>query len=283
MTPSEPPHRDTRPGESDRLDDFPHGGPDPSGNGQDWPTDDWPPVWTVTWVDDTGSTNADLAAAAKSGAPAGTVLVADFQTAGRGRLDRTWTAPPGSSLLCSLLLRPDLRLNQLHRCTQAVALAAADACGQIAGVTVDLKWPNDLLVDGKKLAGVLAESVLSADRVDAVIVGIGINVNWPHELPLELAHATSLSHHRPIDADPIDRAVLLDALLATMINPAADVLGERFRARLATLGQRVTVETAQGAIEGVAIDVKSTGELVVDTETGTRVFAVGDVVHLRPA
>jgi BirA family transcriptional regulator, biotin operon repressor / biotin---[acetyl-CoA-carboxylase] ligase len=221
--------------------------------------------------------------AARDGAPEGTVVVADFQSAGRGRLDRTWIAPPEASLLCSILLRPDLRLGQLHRCTQVIALAAAAACEQIAGVRPELKWPNDLLVGDRKLAGVLAESVLTGTRVDAVIVGIGLNVNWPTELPDELAQATALSHHRPSSAPAINRRTLLDALLANITNPAADSLTEQFRSRLATVGQKVRVEVADGFVEGMAVDVLASGELVVDTEGGRRTFAVGDVVHLRRA
>jgi BirA family transcriptional regulator, biotin operon repressor / biotin---[acetyl-CoA-carboxylase] ligase len=243
----------------------------------------WPPVWDVSWVAETGSTNADLVAAARAGAPEGTVLVADFQAAGRGRLDRTWTAPPEASLLCSILLRPDLRPGQLHRCTQTVALAAAMACERIAGIVPQLKWPNDLLINGRKLAGVLAESVLVGARIEAVIVGIGLNVNWPAKLPDELSHATALSHHCEPGHLPIDRRSVLNELLAAMVNPAADALYELYRGRLATLGQQVRVELPDSCIEGVAVDVLASGELVIETPDGRRVFNVGDVVHLRPS
>src|SRR4051812_27340870 len=109
-----------------------------------------------------------------AGAPEGLAAVADHQTAGRGRLGRAWVAPPGASLLLSVLFRPDLAPERLHLTTAAVALAAAEACEAVAGVLPVLKWPNDLLVGDRKLAGVLAES-----RLPAVVVGIGLNVNWP--------------------------------------------------------------------------------------------------------
>ena len=113
-------------------------------------------IWQIQIVDETGSTNTDLLSAAASGAPDRSVLMARHQTAGRGRLDRTWIAPPGSNLLVSLLFRkvPE----QPHELTRRVALAAAAACRAIAGVTPTLKWPNDLLLDGRKLAGVLAQA-----------------------------------------------------------------------------------------------------------------------------
>ena len=112
--------------------------------------------WSISYIDETGSTNADLLDAAALGAPDGTVLVAAHQRAGRGRLDRRWDAPPGSNLLCSILF---LQLpERLHELTWAVAVAAARACETVAGVRPDLKWPNDLLVDGRKLAGILAQT-----------------------------------------------------------------------------------------------------------------------------
>ena len=134
---------------------------------------DWPHGWHVRVVDETGSTNADLLAAAASGAPHRSVLAARHQTAGRGRLDRRWEAHAGANLLVSLLFTevPD----HAHELTQRVALAAADAAATLAGADVRLKWPNDLLLDGRKLAGVLAQSTF-VDGRRVVVVGIGVNV-----------------------------------------------------------------------------------------------------------
>jgi hypothetical protein len=139
-----------------------------------WPGD-WPARWHVRVIDETGSTNADLLAAAAAGAPNRSVLAARHQTAGRGRLDRRWEAPPGANLLVSLLFSevPEFP----HELTQRVALAARAAARSIAGVDARLKWPNDLLVGDQKLAGVLAQGAITGDR-RVVVVGIGINVGW---------------------------------------------------------------------------------------------------------
>ncbi len=133
----------------------------------------------IRWFDEIDSTNTYLREQARQGAPDGLVAVADHQTAGRGRLDRRWESPPGANLLASVLLRPGCDPDDLHLCTGAVALAAADACAEVAGVEPALKWPNDLLVGGAKLAGVLAEAEFAGGALAAVVVGIGLNVAWP--------------------------------------------------------------------------------------------------------
>jgi BirA family biotin operon repressor/biotin-[acetyl-CoA-carboxylase] ligase len=235
----------------------------------------------VTRVATTGSTNADLARMASEGAPFGSVLVADHQSAGKGRLGRTWDAPPGASLLVSILLAPGLGGGVLHRLTQATGVAAVDACEATAGVRPELKWPNDLLVGGRKLAGILAETVIQRGQVVGVVVGIGVNVNWPAELPAELAGVmTALNHEAGRD---VDRDALLDALLAGLAATDWDALADAYRARLGTLGQRVRVDLGTVDVVGTAVDVTDAGELVVEADGGSRhVVSAGDVVHLRP-
>lgn len=242
----------------------------------------------MTWVEETGSTNADLVAAARGGAAAGTVLVADHQTAGRGRLGRTWQAPPGSALLCSVLLRPEPGCI-LHGAVWAVALAARQAAGEVAGVEPDLKWPNDLLSGGRKLAGVLAEGVAAPDepsRLAAAVVGIGLNVGWPRPPPEIAAGAVTLEE---LAGRPVDREALLRALLGALApllelwTGAPDQLRERYRSSLTTLGQRVRVTLADRDVEGEAIDVTAEGALVVRVGEDELVVSAGDVVHLRPA
>ena len=122
----------------------------------------WGDQWQVRWFEEIDSTNTYLRGEAADGAPEGLVAVADHQTAGRGRLDRRWESPPGANLLASVLLRPDCNPDDLHLCTGALGLAAVDACAEVAGVEAQLKWPNDLLVGGAKLAGILAEADFSA-------------------------------------------------------------------------------------------------------------------------
>ena len=234
----------------------------------------------MEWVAETGSTNADLLEAARAGASAGTVLVADHQTAGRGRLGRQWHAPAGSSLLASILFRLPSGA-ALHHYTQAVGLAAVEACRSVAAVTPVLKWPNDLLVSDRKLAGVLAESARTrSDRI-AVVVGIGLNVNWPAELPAELARTmTALNHEAGHD---LDRQAVLDALLDALDALDWTALAPRYRSALGTLGRRVRVEQPSGSIEGVAVDLTPEGHLIVATSAGDVAVSAGDVMHLRDA
>lgn len=231
------------------------------------------PVWRVEHVDATGSTNADLLAEARAGAPAGLVRVAAFQAAGRGRMGRVWEASPGDCLLVSVLLRPDDRASELHRLTQAVALAAADACALVGGFRPDLKWPNDLLVDERKLAGILAESLVEGRTVSAVVVGMGLNVRAAP--PGAISAAEAAGH-------AVERLALLDAFLGALSGLDPIVVTTRYRSELATLGRWVRVDRQGGVVEGRAVDVATDGRLVVEGSDGTRTeIAAGDVVHLR--
>lgn len=248
-------------------------------------TGPWPPGWTVHHVIETGSTNRDLLDRLDllDGAvapPERTVLVADHQTAGRGRLDRRWDAPPGDNLLASVLLHAHGRdPGELPR---RVALAAVDACaeawrhslggskGEDEGEGADVvrvKWPNDLHLGGRKLAGVLAEGHPSG----AVVVGIGINVAWCPTGAARLGSQTS-------------RPALLSRLLAAYDalpeSPAA--VAARYRSASATIGRRVLVERMGDDLTGTATDVADDGRLVVIDDSGSRhEVAVGDVIHLH--
>jgi BirA family transcriptional regulator, biotin operon repressor / biotin---[acetyl-CoA-carboxylase] ligase len=191
--------------------------------------------------------------------------VADFQTAGRGRLDRTWEAPAEANLLMSVLFRRELL--PLHCLTQRISLAAIAACEQVAQVSPELKWPNDLLLDGRKLAGVLAQAGGTAGRVEFVVVGIGINVGWAPEGAARLPRGT--------------RDDVLDALLTALYELPADAT-VAYRARLATLGQMVRVDLPTETLTGRAVDIADDGSLIIDTADGSRAVSVGDVTHLRP-
>lgn len=254
---------------------------------------------TVLGVAETGSTNADLLARARVGEPDGTVLVADHQTAGRGRLGRTWEAPPGSSLLVSLLVRPGPPAGQAHLLTVALGLAALDALEEVAGLRAWLKWPNDLVVPDdrggadRKLGGILAESVVEGGRTVAVVAGIGINLTWPEPLPAELADVAVAANH--LVGHPVDREDVLVALLRAFGRGLADLarpdgapqLRARYRQRCRTLGRAVRVELADGSFVGTARDVADDGNLLVDVDVDgaavTRRVSAGDVVHLRSA
>jgi BirA family biotin operon repressor/biotin-[acetyl-CoA-carboxylase] ligase len=242
----------------------------------------------VDWVAETGSTNRDLLAQAAAGAPEGLVAVTDHQTAGRGTRGRGWFDPPGGSLLVSVLLRPALAPAKLHLLTMAFALAAAEACGQVAGVDVGLKWPNDLYVGERKLAGVLAESQMTGMSIDAVVIGMGMNVNWPPEVPADLAEVTvSLNHVAGAEVDRVDLLVALLRRFDAVYGALSDEAGRtdlllRYRRRSVTLGRDVRVELAAGTVLGTAEDVTDEGHLVVDVDGEPVVFSSGDVIHLRP-
>jgi len=240
--------------------------------------------WDVHYVDQTGSTNADLLDLARAGARVGTVVRAGHQTAGRGRLGRTWHAPPGTSLLASILLEAE----PFPFVTVArVALAASDACRDIAGVDTSLKWPNDLLIGDRKLAGLLAE----ADGAgSSLVVGIGCNVNWPpphgsgqgEPWPEDLGDGVAALFH--VAAAVPSPAALLDGLLERLdgwLAHTSDEVLVAYRRRCATLGRAVRVILADGAFEGVASGITASGELEVAFGSATRLVRAGDVVHVR--
>jgi BirA family biotin operon repressor/biotin-[acetyl-CoA-carboxylase] ligase len=222
--------------------------------------------WHVFEVDEIDSTNTVLAAAGDAVADR-TVLAARHQTAGRGRLGRRWDAPPGANLLVSLLVR-DVG-DDPHQLTRALGIAAVDACRDVAAVSVQLKWPNDLVLGDAKLAGMLAE------RTDTgTVVGLGLNVAW--------APPGAALLGRSVAVDDVLRAVLVafGGLLADL--PGADLAG-RYRSRSATIGRIVRVELPDRHLVGRAVDVADDGRLVVLDDCGiTHRLSVGDVVHLRP-
>jgi BirA family transcriptional regulator, biotin operon repressor / biotin---[acetyl-CoA-carboxylase] ligase len=223
----------------------------------------WPPGWSVWHLVETGSTNSDLLGEADR-LPDRTVLVADHQTAGRGRLDRRWDAPPGANLLVSILFRdvPDVP-NELTRRLGLAVVRAVDALG-VGGA--GLKWPNDVLLDGAKLAGILAQR--HADG--AVVVGVGLNVGWAPVGAARLGGGRTPAH-------------VLRAVLTAYDELPADIADE-YRSRLVTLGMRVRVERPTDVLVGTAIDVEPDGRLVLLDECAvTHRVDVGDVVHLRPA
>ena len=245
-------------------------------------------------VDATGSTNADLAEAARSGAPGGTVLVADHQTAGRGRLGRSWTAPPGSGFALSVLLRPEVPLERWTWLPLLAGLAVSDALRQQTGLPAEVKWPNDVLVLGRKLCGVLAERV-ETDSGPAVVLGMGVNVSLGEdELPVPTATSVVLARAElgvagvPVARTPLVSSVLrcLERDLQRWEDVAAaddpDAVALAYRERCSTLGRQVRISLSDGTVvEGLARDVDGSGRLVLETADGSRTFGAGDVVHLR--
>lgn len=230
------------------------------------------------------STNTWVMEQARAGAAEGLVAVAAEQTAGRGRLGRSWIAPPGSSLLMSVLLRPtSLPADKLHLATAAVAMAGADAVALIAEITPSLKWPNDLLIGERKLAGVLTEvDGPGPDAAWAVVVGIGINCTWPTDLPPEISDRAIAANH--VTGRPVHTEDVLDALLENLdarLEEGWDAVARDYRVRCSTVGREVRVEVADGDFTGMAAEVEDDGALLVITDAGPRRVVAGDVVHLR--
>jgi BirA family biotin operon repressor/biotin-[acetyl-CoA-carboxylase] ligase len=237
--------------------------------------------WRIHHFAELDSTNRFLLEEARGGATDGLVAVADVQTAGRGRLDRRWEAPAGSSMLVSVLLRSPVDDDGAHagRAVMAAGVALTRAVAQVADVAAELKWPNDLVVGDRKLAGLLAER-----EGDALVVGAGANVNWESFPPDLAASATAcnLEAGRTVDGDALLLAYLAD-LERGLADPAAVL--DSYRVRLATLGRRVRVELPGGvSLEGAATAVADDGALVVLDDVGTEhIVTAADVVHLRPA
>jgi BirA family transcriptional regulator, biotin operon repressor / biotin---[acetyl-CoA-carboxylase] ligase len=235
-------------------------------------------------VPEIGSTNAALLAAAADDAPEGTVLVAEHQVTGRGRLDRVWTSPPGAGITVSLLLRPDVPGARRGWLPLLTGVALAEAVGEVPGVRASLKWPNDLLAaDGAKLAGILAEV-----GSGAVVLGVGLNVSTrADELP-ETGTSLALAAGRPVDR----AAVLLQFLRGferrylawaqTLGDPVSSGLARDYLAWCSTVGSAVVVTLPDGStLAGVAESVDWDGRLVVRTAEGVVELASGDVRHLR--
>jgi BirA family biotin operon repressor/biotin-[acetyl-CoA-carboxylase] ligase len=241
----------------------------------------------LVYFDEIGSTNDWGRKLAQSGAQDGTVVFANHQTAGRGRLDRRWEAPAGSSLLLSVIFRPDLAAHQAQRLTMISGLAVADAVEAETGLPVKLKWPNDIVVQGGKAGGILTEVGLSGQRIDYAVVGIGLNVNLDSEQlpPRPLVPATSLSQSL---GHAVERLSLLRALLRAidaryLALQSGRSPHEEWAARLTTLGQPVIVSSADTSVEGVAEAVDDDGALLVRLADGRleTVFA-GDVTLRVP-
>jgi len=236
----------------------------------------------IEYHDAIPSTNARARELADEGAT-DVVVLADEQTGGRGRLDRTWHSPSGGVWL-SVLFRPDVPMAATPVFTLAAAVAVTRAARE-AGVEAVIKWPNDVLVevDGeeRKLVGVLTEMEGEADRVSWVVVGIGINANVDAEtLPSE-ADATSLSAVR---GEPVDRRRFTQRVLETFDTVGTDpeAILEEWREYASTLGREVRIDTPDGEVVGEAVDIEYPGSLVVDTGDERVTVAAGDCDHLRP-
>ncbi len=226
----------------------------------------------------TRSTQLTAGELARAGYPEWTLVAAGHQTEGRGRTGREWLDAPGEALMFSLVLRPDLPPSRAGLLTLLAGWAVAAACGRAAGVDATCKWPNDVLVRGAKVAGVLAESRVEGPRLAHVVLGVGVNLG---AAPPGVPGAGALG--------PVEPAELLAGILATFASryaPPEPSFGERvlaaYREVCATLGRRVRATTIAGAVvEGMAVDLDAGGGLVVETAAGRETVRFGEVEHLR--
>ena len=233
----------------------------------------------------TGSTNADALGLAESGAPEWTVVAAGHQTSGRGRMGRGWAGAAGKSLLFSVVLRPATPAGEVPVLSLLAAERLAAACHDVTDAEVGCKWPNDLVVGERKLAGILPEAAVSDGSVRHLVIGIGLNVSMEAgDFPQDVRPvATSLA--REAGGAP-DHRVLLERFLSLFRRaypPAgARVAIEAYESRCVTLGRRVRATAAGGrTVEGTASALDRDGGLVVETSRGPRVVSFGEVVHLR--
>ncbi|MBI4240706.1 MAG: biotin--[acetyl-CoA-carboxylase] ligase [Candidatus Rokubacteria bacterium] len=218
----------------------------------------------------TGSTQDEIRRLAEAGAPEGTLVVADHQTRGRGRQGRAWLDEPGSSLLLSLLLRPEIPAGTAPQLSLLAAVASADALTGATALPVGIRWPNDLEVRARKVGGILAEASATGEQVSHVVVGIGINVNQTR-FPAALARpATSLALEvgRPLDREPLLEALVasLDRWYTRYVREGFAPVREGWCQASVTLGQPVD----GGGVTGTAEDLDVDGALLVRTAAGAR-------------
>jgi BirA family biotin operon repressor/biotin-[acetyl-CoA-carboxylase] ligase len=238
------------------------------------------------FVEITDSTNSDLLAMAAAGAPEWTVLVAGQQEGGRGRLGRTWVSKPGASLLVSVLLRPEVPPDEAVLLTLAAGVAMAEAVRRVTGVQATCKWPNDVMVGDRKLAGILTEASVVEGRIEHAVVGVGVNV-WQQrgDFPEDLqSTATSVV----LEGGKPDMSGLLQDFLSelfTRYGGSGSGLPNRvlpaYRELCSTIGRQVRAAVSSGdVVEGHATGVGPNGELQLETSTGGQSVSFGEVVHL---
>lgn len=240
------------------------------------------------WFPEVGSTNDVAKQLAEEGAAHGEVVVAEAQSAGRGRRGRSWASPACRNVYLSAILRPELAPARAPELTLLASVAVCQTVRQ-AGVAASIKWPNDVLVNGKKVAGVLTELAADPDQIQWVVVGIGINVNVrPDELPDEVRPvATSLAVER---GQPVPRALFTVALLGTLEEwldrhaaEGFEPVRQAWRSMSDTLGREVRVHLGDRVLEGVAEDIDAAGALLVRAGAGVERVLSGDVELLRSA
>jgi BirA family biotin operon repressor/biotin-[acetyl-CoA-carboxylase] ligase len=245
-------------------------------------------VLTFHYFQEIDSTNAHARELAERGAGEGAIVVAESQTQGRGRLGRRWESPPCGNLYVSMVLRPNLAPRNAPQITLTAAVALVETVNRFLPVRASIKWPNDILVENRKLAGILTEAACRAERIDYVVLGIGLNVNGRvAAMPEELrGRATSM-------ADLAGKSVSRESVLARLIQDLDRCYGElessgfeslraRWDAGFSWRGRRVRVDLGGEAVSGTAQGIDREGALIVEDEQGRRRSIVaGDVIPLE--
>lgn len=243
----------------------------------------------LRFLEEIGSTNTEALRWAREGAPEGALVVTDHQTQGRGRWGRSWSSTPGRLLQFSLVLRPPGPPESLGLVTTALGVACADAVQRLCDLQPTIKWPNDVRLRSRKLAGILAETELSGASVEVVVAGVGMNVSWTEdEIPVELRDTTtSLARELGPGLEPPRAALLAEVLEAFEFRyrglpDSAPSLVEAAAARSDVLGREVTVALATDeTVTGTALRLSPLGELELATDEGQRRLSVGEVARLR--
>lgn len=243
---------------------------------------------SLLWFNSIDSTNTRAKELAAQGAPHGTVLIADRQTGGRGRLGRSFHSPEGAGIYLSLILRPNCAPSELMHLTCAAAVAACEAVEEACGIRPGIKWTNDLVFGKRKLAGILTELGLSPNgTVSYAVIGIGINCcQKASDFPPEIRDTAGSLHC--VTGQPVDRARVTTALLDALFRMDQRLLTDhsgimaRYRANCMTVGQEVSVVKADGSVRhGKALDIDDEGGLVVDFADGTRQTVTSGEVSVR--
>ena len=243
---------------------------------------------TVHLYSEVGSTNSMALELAKKNEADGTIVLAEGQNQGKGRRGRAWFSPPGLNLYFSLILHPRCSANRIPWLGLAAGVALAEATGRAAARSAHVKWPNDVLLSGKKVAGILLEQVIQGMKSEAVVLGVGINVNIQQdEFPAELVHrATSL---RIESGRVVNRARFLNQVLASMehwydifLKSSYDEIREKYLGLFSLLGQRIRVTRGQGVMEGKVRGLARDGGLVLECDNGEkRILHAGDISDVR--
>ncbi|MBA3993768.1 MAG: biotin--[acetyl-CoA-carboxylase] ligase [Cyanobacteria bacterium DS2.3.42] len=254
------------------------------------------PGWRNELWDTIGSTNTRAAELSAEGAPEGVIVLARHQTAGRGRLGRTWVSPVDAGLYMSLILRPRAPQSQIPLLTIAAGIAVAEAIRSVCDLKVGLKWVNDIIYDRRKVGGILAEMPAMANGnaaakqlPQAVIVGIGINVNLKQEdIPEELTQKIdSLSRIKDSDVDPNAIAAAITSAFedtSALLGPStSQQLTNRWRDLSITIGQMIVTENSERKLEGKAVDITDSGALIVELADGSRITLHAGEISIRAA